>query len=42
MEAKIEKMQKLFIKDLEKVRNKQSKLNNALERISNRIRQKNG
>ena len=42
MEAKIEKMQKLFIKDLEKVGNKQSKLNNALERISNRIRQKNG
>ena len=42
MEAKIEKMQKLFIKDLEKVRNKQSKLNNALEGISNRIRQKNG
>lgn len=35
MEAKIEQMQKLFTKDLEKLKNKQ--MNNTLEGINSRI-----
>ena len=37
MEAKIEKMQKMFSKDLEELKNKQTEVNNSLEGIQ-RIR----
>ena len=37
MEAKIEKMQEMFTKDLEEPKNKQTEMNNTLERISSRI-----
>ena len=37
MEVKIEKMQKMFTKDLEEVKNKQTKKNNTLEGINSRI-----
>ena len=37
VEAKIEKMQEMFTKDLEEVKNKQTKKNNTLEGISSRI-----
>ena len=50
MEAKFEKMQEMFIKDLEELKNKQTEMNNTitemkntLERINSRkLRQKNG
>ena len=37
MEAKIEKMQKMFSKDLEELKNKQTEVNNSLEGIQSRI-----
>ena len=37
MEAKIEKMQEMFTKDLEELKNKQTEMNNTLERINSRI-----
>ena len=37
MEAKTEKMQEVFTKDLEELRNKQREMNNTLERIKSRI-----
>ena len=37
MEAKIEKMQEMFTKDLEDLKNKQAKMNNTLEGINSRI-----
>ena len=37
MEAKIEKMQEMFTKDLEEPKNKQTEMNNTLEGISSRI-----
>ena len=37
MEAKIEKMQEMFTKDLEELKNKQTEMNNTLERIKSRI-----
>ena len=37
IEAKIEKMQKMFTKDLEELKNKQTEMNNTLERIHIRI-----
>ena len=37
MEAKIEKMQEMFNKDLQELRNKQTEMNNTLEGISRRI-----
>ena len=37
MEAKIEKMQEMFTKDLEELKNKQTKVNNTLEGINSRI-----
>ena len=37
MEAKIEKMQEIFTKDLEKLKNKPTKLNNTLEGINSGI-----
>ena len=37
MEAKIEKMQEIFTKDLEKLKNKQTEMNNTLEGINSRI-----
>ena len=37
MEAKIEKIQEIFIKDLEKLKNKQAEMNNKLEGIQSRI-----
>ena len=37
MEAKIEKMQKMFSKDLEELKNKQTEVNNTLEGIQSRI-----
>ena len=37
MEAKIEKRQEMFIKDLQELKNKQIKMNNTLERINSRI-----
>ena len=36
MEAKIEKMQKMFTKDLEELKNKQTEINNTLEGIISR------
>ena len=37
MEAKIEKMQEMFSKDLEELKNKQTEVNNTLEGIQSRI-----
>ena len=37
MEAKIEKMQEMFSKDLEELKNKQTEVNNTLEGINSRI-----
>ena len=39
MEAKIEKMQEMFTKDLEELKNKQTEMNNTLEGIDSRITQ---
>ena len=36
-EAKIEKMQEMFTKDLEELKNKQAEMNNTLEGIISRI-----
>ena len=40
MEAKTEKMQEMFTKDLEELKNKQTKINNIVEGINSRITQK--
>ena len=37
MEVKIEKMQEMFTKDLEKLKNKWTEMNNTLEGIKSRI-----
>ena len=37
MEAKTEKIQEMFTKDLEELKNKQTEMNNTLERINSRI-----
>ena len=37
MEVKIEKMQEMFTKDLEKLKNKWTEMNNTLEEINSRI-----
>ena len=37
MEAKIEKMQEMFTKDLEELKNKQTEMNKTLEGIHSRI-----
>jgi len=37
MEAKIEKIQEMFTKDLQELKNKESEMNNTLEGIHNRI-----
>ena len=37
MEVKIEKMKEMFIKDLEELENKQTEMNNTLERMNSRI-----
>ena len=37
MEAKTEKMQEMFTKDLEELKNKQTEMNNTLEGINSRI-----
>ena len=37
MEAKIEKMQEMFTKDLEELKNKETEMNNTLEGIRSRI-----
>ena len=37
MEAKIEKMQEMFTKDLEELNNKQTEMNNSVEGIHSRI-----
>ena len=37
MEAKIEKMQEMFTKDLEELKKKHTEMNNTLESISSRI-----
>ena len=37
MKAKIEKMQEMFTKDLEELKNKQTEMNNTLEGINSRI-----
>ena len=39
MEAKIEKIQEVFTKDLQELRNKQTEINNTLEGINSRIRE---
>ena len=36
-ETKIEKMQEMFTKDLEELKNKQAEMNNTLEGIDSRI-----
>ena len=36
-EAKIEKMQEMFTKDLEELKNKQTEMNNILEGLNSRI-----
>ena len=36
MEAKIEKMQEMFTKDLEEVKNKETEMNNTRDRIHSR------
>ena len=35
VEAKIEKMQEMFTKDLEELKNKQTEMNNTLEELKN-------
>ena len=42
MEAKIEKMQELFTKDLEELKDKQTEMNNTLEGINSRINKTEG
>ena len=42
MEAKTEKMQEMFTKDLEELKNKQTEMNNTLERINSRITEAEG
>ena len=42
IEAKIEKMQEMFTKDLEELKNKQTEMNNTLERINSRITEAEG
>ena len=37
MKAKIEKMQEMFTKDLEELKNKQTEMNNTLEKINSRM-----
>ena len=37
MEVKIEKMQEMFTKDLEELKNKQTEMNNTLEGIHSKI-----
>ena len=37
MEAKIEKIQEMFTKDLEELKNKPTEMNNTLERLNSRI-----
>ena len=37
MEAKIEKLKEMFTKDLEEIKNKQTEMNNTLERMNSRI-----
>ena len=37
MEVKIEKTQEMFTKDLEELKNKQTEMNNTLERINSKI-----
>ena len=37
METKIEKMQEMFTKDLEELKNKQTEMNNTLEGINSRM-----
>ena len=37
MEAKIEKIQEMFAKDLQELKNKQTEMNNKLEGIHSRI-----
>ena len=37
MEAKIEKMQEMYTKDLEELKNRQTEMNNTLEEIHGRI-----
>ena len=37
MEVKIEKMQEMFTKDLEEIKNKQTEMNNTLEGINIRL-----
>ena len=41
MEAKIEKMQEMFTKDLEELKNKQTEMNNTLEGINCRVMRQN-
>ena len=38
MEAKIEKMQKMFNKDLEELKNKQTEVNNTITEMKNNTR----
>ena len=42
MEAKIEKMQQMFTKDLEELKNKQTEMNSTLEGIDSRITEAEG
>ena len=37
MEAKTEKIQEMFTKDLEELKNKQTEMNNTLEKINSRM-----
>ena len=37
MQAKIEKMQEMFTKDLEELKNKQTEMNNTLEGLHSKI-----
>ena len=37
MEAKIEKIQEMYNKDLEELKNRQTEMNNTLERINSKI-----
>ena len=37
MEAKIEKMQEMFTKDIEEIKNKQTEMNNTVEGSNSRI-----
>ena len=42
MEAKIKKMQEMFTKDLEELKNKQTEMSNTLERTNSRITEAEG